>query len=331
MAGRLGGTKVLHIAVIGTGQLGGRHLQGLCRIPVLCALYMVDPLQSSVDRALHRLKEVSGSSRVHDVLACTDVTELPERLDLAILATTSEVRLPVLERLLAHSKVKHLILEKVLFTREAEYQRTEQLLQSGEITAWVNCPRRMYDIYRQVREFFTDKALQHMQVHGGGWGLGCNGIHFADLLNYLTGVVIEDYDTRLLDPGIYPSKREGFVEFSGTLIGRAGSTQLWLTDTNGGNARHIITLRGEDRSCLIDEVAGRAWFLDEQEGWHSLSFSFPPQSQLTGDVAMTILQKGVSALPGYRTSAAVHLPFIRSLTRHYVDTTDSTAVACPIT
>ena len=323
--------KIYQVAVIGVGQLGNRHLQGLYGLSDHCILYMVDPVPNALDRARVQLKDASSNCLVHKIVACTELAELPDELDLAIVATTSEVRLPVLEKLLARCEVKRLILEKILFTREDEYERAQTLLDSRDVTAWVNCPRRMYEIYRQVREFFSDIVIHHMQVYGCGWGLGCNGIHFVDLLNYLTGVVVEEYDTGLLDPSTYPSKRRGFVEFGGTLIGRTGSTQLWLTDSNESYARHIITLRGQDRSCLIDELGGKAWFLVEREGWRSISFNIPYQSQLTGEVAMRILETGASFLPNYRTSAAIHLPFIRALTRHYIETSDSTAVVCPIT
>lgn len=321
---------MFHIAVIGAGQLGSRHLQGLYRMPERCKLYMVDPQQSSLDLARKRLKELSASGAAHEIVACTGPAGLPARLDLAIVATTSDVRLAVLERLLEHSEVKRLILEKVLFTREDEYRRAEWLLQSKGATAWVNCPRRVYDLYRHVRKFFSGRTLRLVQVQGAGWGLGCNGVHFADLFSYLSSAVIEEYDTRLLDDRVHASNRAGFVEFSGTLIGRAGGVQLWLTDDVGGNARHIITLRAEGRSCVIDETAGQAWFLDEREGWRNVACGIPYQSHLTGDVAVSILKKETCGLPAYEASAAIHLPFVRALTAHYARVTGKNT-PCPIT
>lgn len=291
---------------------------------------MVDPVQEALNRAQQRLAEMPPNDNVGEVFSLPDITELPKQIDLAILATTADVRLLSLERLLAQCDVRNIVLEKVLFQRENEYDRAGRLLESHGARAWVNCPRRLFTIYKEIRDYFRNDTLQCLQVYGGDWGLGCNGVHFADLFSFLTGGLVEEYDTSLLDSGTYPSKRAAFVEFGGTLIGRAGKTQLWLTAVNGSKSRHLIMLRAEKRSCLIDEQAGQSWFMDEKEGWHNVSFNIPYQSKLTGDVAMGILLLGSCDLPDYRTSTAVHLPFIRSLQKH-IAKTNSRALSCPIT
>jgi len=318
------------IAVIGAGQLGSRHLQGLSLIDVPCTFYLIDPFQPSLDQARQRLLEMPVNKNVCEVLSFTDITELPKQIDLAILATTADVRFVTLEALLAQSKVKSVVLEKVLFQREDEYERAGRLLDMHGAKAWVNCPRRVYDIYHQAREFFRDDLVLSMQVHGGEWGLGCNGIHFSDLFSYLTGNVIEHYDSNLLDDATFSSKRPEFVEFSGTLIGRTGKSQLELTANRSSIARHLIMLRAENRTCLIDERAGRALCMDEKDGGRGEPLSLPYQSQLTCDLAKTILKQGNCELPDYQTSAAIHLPFIQVLQNHILKIV-SNVTGCPIT
>lgn len=319
------------IAVIGAGQLGSRHLQGLSLVTVQCAFYLVDPSREALDVARERLAEMPLNDNIKDVICLSEIAELPEQIDLVILATTSNVRFMLLERLLAHCEVKNIILEKVLFQREVEYEQAGRLLEAHGVKAWVNCPRRMFEFYRYVRKYFNDNnRLQYMQVYGGDWGLGCNGIHFADLFSFLTGKVVDEYDASQLDSNSYPGKRSAFVEFGGTLIGRTGNLQLSLTAVNGSSSRHLIMLRSEKRSCFIDEQAGQAWFMDEQDGWSNVSFNAPYQSQMTGDVAMSILQTGKCNLPDYATSAAIHLPFIHILRQH-IAKTDPNLSACPIT
>ncbi|NTV49352.1 MAG: Gfo/Idh/MocA family oxidoreductase [Geobacteraceae bacterium] len=319
-----------HIAVIGAGQLGSRHLQGLSHITVPSMLYLVDLSNTALDLAQQRLSEMPPNDNIKDVICFSEIANLPKQIDLVILATTANVRFMLLERLLVHSEVKNIVLEKVLFQQEDEYERAGDLLKSHGVKAWVNCPRRLFEIYRKVRDFFCDHPLHSMQVYGGDWGLGCNGIHFADLFHFLSGKVIEEYDASQLDSGVYPGKRTAFVEFGGTLIGRFGAAQLWLTAMNGSTSRHLIMLRAEKRSCLLDEQAGQAWFMDEQVGWNNSPFTTPYQSQMTGDIAMSILQRGNCDLPDYPTSAAIHLPFIRILQQH-LSKTDTNISACPIT
>jgi predicted dehydrogenase len=292
--------------------------------------YLVDLSNAALDLAQQRLSEMPPNDNIKDVICLSEIEKLPKQIDLVILATTANVRFMLLEGLLAHSEVKNIILEKVLFQQENEYERAGDLLKSHGVKAWVNCPRRLFEIYQKVRDFFCDHPLHFMQVYGGDWGLGCNGIHFADLFNFLSGKVIEEYDASQLDSGVYTGKRAAFVEFGGTLIGRVGATQLWLTAMNGSTSRHLIMLRSEKRSCLLDEQAGQVWFMDEQDGWSNSSFITPYQSHMTGDIAMSILQRGVSELPDYSTSAAIHLPFIRILQQH-ISKIDTSVSACPIT
>lgn len=319
-----------HVAVIGAGQLGSRHLQGLSLVNFPCIFYMVDPFQESLLRARQRMEEMPPNDNVVDLIALTDIDGLPKRVDLAILATTADIRLTILEQLLSHCKVSYLVLEKVLFQREIDYVTAGQLLESHGAKAWVNCPRRMYDIYRDVKHFFSNDLIQYMQVHGGDWGLGCNGIHFADLFNYLTGEIVGIYDATQLNRGTYPSKRAAFVEFGGSLSGQSSTAHFSLTAQHGSNSRHLIMIRGEKHSCLLDEQAGQIWFLDEINGWHNASFTTPYQSQITGNVAMEILQSGSCYLPDYNTSVAIHLPFIRVLNQH-LSVIDVNVAVCPIT
>jgi Predicted dehydrogenases and related proteins len=319
-----------HIAVIGAGQLGSRHLQGLASLAVPTTLYMVDPVQDSLDRARQRFQEMPANGNVTALHAIRNVEELPDRVDLAIVATTAEVRLMLLERLFSQRMVRNVVLEKVLFQREEEYARAGQLLADNGAKAWVNCPRRIFPIYSRVRDFFQQDPVQSMQVHGGDWGLGCNCVHFADLFCFLAGTVVEEFDTRLVDKGFYAGKREGFVEFGGTLIGKAGKASLWMTAVNGSAARHLITVRGEKLTCVIDEVGGQAWFIDDDGRWRSEAFNLPYQSQMTGTVAMAILAGDDCGLPTYLSSAKVHLPLVRSLHAHLLQSGVDTS-CCPIT
>ena len=46
------------IGVIGAGQLGGRHLQGLARLSLPCEIDVVDPSPVSLDSARKRFSEI---------------------------------------------------------------------------------------------------------------------------------------------------------------------------------------------------------------------------------------------------------------------------------
>lgn len=307
-----------NIAVIGAGQLGSRHLQGLAKLSRPCNIHIVDPFDSSIAIAKGRISEVGTNCNIREIFGHALPSTLPEVIDLAVIATTSDVRLLAMEALCASRSVKNLVLEKVLFQRFNEYEIAAQLIRRNSIKCWVNCPRRIYPVYGQLKTFFSDDPVKHMDINGGDWGLGCNGIHFLDLLAFLSeGKNIFSLSCDGLDAERRVSKRPGFVEFTGVLRGKYGEASLSLTSTHNSRAKHLITLRGERKSVVIDEAGGGLWQLDEN-GNRRVDFSLPYQSQLTGLVAESILFEGKCGLTPYEESAEMHLPFLRVLAEHGV-------------
>jgi hypothetical protein len=319
------------IAVIGAGQLGSRHLQGLVRLGMPCEIHVVDPSAASLDMARRRADEVPAAT-YHTLHFHQQIEGLPPILDLAVIATTADVRLSVMRALLQGRTVRNILLEKVLFQRQSDYAEAAELLQQAGNRAWVNCPRRVFPIYEMLRTFFRDDPLLHADVRGGNWGLGCNSIHFIDIIAYLTGGSVHSITTALLDEDLIDSKRAGFKEFTGTLLGRCGDTSFSLTAQRGSEAPLLLTLRGGSRTCLVDESAGRAFLCDPHDGgWRTVEFKAPMLSELATAVTLRILKDGSSALTPYAQSAAYHLPLLRVLSEHAARHLGEANDICPIT
>ena len=319
------------IAIIGAGQLGSRHLQGLARLDSPCEIHVVDPSTASLDVARQRAAEVPEATR-HALHFHQQIEALPRSLDHAVVATAADVRLAVLRALLQGRTVRNLLLEKVLFQRLSDYDTAAELLQRAGSRVWVNCPRRAFPIYETLRAFFAEDALQHVDVRGGAWGLGCNSIHFIDLIALLAGGTPHALSTQLLDADLVDSKRVGFKEFTGTLLGRCGDASFSLTAQRGSQAPLLLTLRGGARSCLVDESAGRAFLCDPRDGgWRTLEFKTPLLSEIATSVTERILQEGTSALTPYAQSAAYHLPLLQALGAHASRQLGTPDDICPIT
>jgi predicted dehydrogenase len=126
-------------AVIGAGQLGSRHLQALGRVGGRNDIFIVDPNADSRRVARERFNEFNPGF-LGKLYELESLLELPAELDVAIVATTSNVRLAVLATLMKSSKVRYLLLEKVLFQDLAQYQQAAELLQMQIGRVWVNCP-----------------------------------------------------------------------------------------------------------------------------------------------------------------------------------------------
>lgn len=325
--------KVHHIALIGAGQLGSRHLQGLAGLDLPCEIDVVDPSTDALDVARQRFSEVPVNSCIQAVRYHSDVSALPARIDYAVVATGADVRLTVLQQLIPGREVRAMLLEKVLFQRLGDYALAQALLAASKTRTWVNCSRRLYPIYGDIAAFFAIEPLREFRAVGGAWGLGCNSIHFIDLLGMLTGQVPTDVSTQGLDPDLVPSKRKGFKEFTGSLRGRAGATQFEIASWAGSSARLLLTMRSDSRTCVVDETAGQAFLLDSTAtgGWETRNFRIPWLSQISTSIATDILARGHCGLTPFAQSTDYHLPLLSALGTHASEACGTDADFCPVT
>ena len=176
------------IVIAGSGNIGSRHLQAFAHTSLAMQLFVVDPNKSSLEIAETRWNEaISGKVTNVEVAFLQSAEEIPDAIDVAIIATNSVIRKKVFEQLILKRKVTHVVFEKFLFQTIAEYEAVDVLLQSNGIKGWVNCPRRMYDIYSTLKNLLKNETSFEFQVTGSNWGLGCNSIHYLDLFSFLSG------------------------------------------------------------------------------------------------------------------------------------------------
>jgi len=139
-------SETYEIGLIGAGQLGSRHLQGLIHSENRLRIYVIDQSDEALATARIRFKEASdkNTDTKFNVSFHNKLDDLPAELDLVIIATTAEVRRIVVEDLLTNHQVKYLLLEKIVFQKVADFTAVNDLLNKTGVKAWVNCARRMY-------------------------------------------------------------------------------------------------------------------------------------------------------------------------------------------
>ena len=319
------------IAIIGAGQLGTRHLQGLVRLNIPCEISIVDPSVKAFALARERVDNViEGAS--HSLNYYHNIESLSGNLDYVVVATTADKRLKVMDELFIGRHIKNILLEKVLFQRAGDYLAAKKLIIKSKCSAWVSCFRRATTIYQKIRAFFAGDILEHVDVFGGNWGLGCNSIHFIDIAAYIAGGKPHSLCTRRLDSDIIESKRAGFIEFTGTLLGRCGCASFSLTALKNSQATVLISMRGAKRSCIIDESNGIAFLCDPAgRGWQKVKFKTPVLSDLVTGVTKSILQTGNCELTPFNQSISYHLPLVHAFSSHVKKYSDDPNYLLPIT
>lgn len=322
-----------NILIVGAGQLGSRHLQALALCLTPCEIFVVDPLAESLKVAKSRFEEINGHSK-HNVYYQSYIDELEsDHFEIAIISTNADKRSKVIKQLLTTKSISIFILEKVLFQSVMEYDEIEMLFKRTKSKAFVNCPRRMFSFYKEVKESIFYETPIHIEVIGNAWGLGCNSIHFIDLFNFLTGENIIDWNS-YLDDGYLESKRQGFKEFTGSLTGRSPKgNSLSLTSYRNGVVNTSVRISTPNRRYVIEESIGRAWIVefDNKLNISEIDFTMKFQSQLTNIVVKQLFESGTCELTTYDQSSELHLNFIKTILGHYNKYQDIKTDICPIT
>lgn len=318
------------VAVIGAGQIGLRHLEALRGLDRVVALEIADPRPEALNAAV---KVVEGAHRIVPVNCHPDLSGLPPELDLAIIATTAEVRFAVLAELLSRVKLKNLILEKVLFQKLSHYDRAAALLAENRVQAWVNCPWRTAACFRDLPALFAGSPLNYYAC-ATHLGLGCNSIHHLDLYAFISGRYDLTLKAGLLDDSVIESKRPGFCELTGTLTGQGedGGTIRISSYTRGAMPLQIAVFSAEAR-IILWSTAQTAWCATAKSGWlwRDYPCPLPRQSEVTGPVIRQIFDTGTCNLPTFEQSAALHRPLILTLAQKFGDIKNGEDPLCPIT
>lgn len=315
------------ITVIGAGQLGSRHLQGLKRSNLSLNIWVVDTNELSLEIARKRYNELPDDS-TKQVFYVQSIEELPSSIDVAIISTSSQPRAAILNDLLLRCQVSKVILEKFLFPKLSDYEIVENLLVQKRVAAWVNCPRRIRYCYQQIKTKIDANDRIEMSFRGKNWGICCNSIHFIDLFMFLTQEKTYEIDLSGLLPKILKSKRSGYIELCGELkvITPQGHI-LCLSSTEDfvGEHEYLLLSNGSTSFC-IDEVNG-LW----GENGDMKSMNVVYQSETTGKIVDQIIESDSCGLPTYDESAVYHKLFLSEIMKFVNQLQGWESDSCPIT
>lgn len=299
------------VAIIGAGQLGSRHLQGLKGAASPLAITVMDSSVESLKMSKERYDSISavGEKSINYV---TTMNDLPAELDIVIIATGSKPRAAIIKSLLDHSSVQFLVLEKVLFPTLSDYDDISRLLKEKKVRCWVNCPRRMFGMFKQISETINTSIPVYMTYAGDNWGLCCNAIHMIDIFMYLTGEKTFAVETKWLNSDIEESKRSGYIEMTGTLkvTTEKGNELTLISENNFTGEKNFLIENGDNLYSIFE---GKGFKLNNRE----YEYAMPYQSQLTGLLVDELLKTGGCSLSPFELSVSYHKPFIKAMLAKY--------------
>lgn len=315
------------IVLIGVGNIGSRWLEGILNMRKDWDIFCVEnnPIR------IESLKSEYGER----INVLVDYNGLPKSIDLCAITTASSVRKEIFDNLINACNVKNIIFEKFLFQREIDYYDVLDKLEKKGIKAWVNCTRRVAKGYRRIKGLLNRSQYFSCQIGGAEWGLACNGIHFLDIIKYISGANSIHVDTRELRLPIVESKRKGYLEFFGSVKGFSGKcTSFSISCKHEDKPSEIQVMICSDIGVYVINETRKSICLCEKDNgwkWREEEFELPYTSQIMGKIIDGVLRDGKSDLPSYSESMQIHLQYLRGINMFLENNYDWREEICPIT
>ena len=318
--------------IIGAGQLGSRHLQGLVKYLGQLEIYVLDTSTDSLKIAQEREKEITHN---HKIIYTQSWQILPNFFDIVIVATNANIRESVINKLLDNHRVRFLILEKVLFQELNAYQRVQDLLVQHNVITYVNHTRRMFESYGNIKANFVSNSRGIYSVVGGNWGIGCNALHFLDLFVFLSEKKLQYIDVNLIEDELLESSRKGFTEFTGTLTGYLTDGSFFnITSLKGESSAISVTIFNNEQRLIIQEGSTpQIYELEKKNSFNCKKdiFKVQYQSELTTNIVAGLLDNNSCLLPSYDEARHTHEIFIKAMLGKYNKITGLKSNMLPIT
>lgn len=304
-----------NICLIGAGNIGTRHLQALAKVKQALSIFVVDPSKESLKLAEKKYNEIEQVNPKTQIKFLSGLKQLPEFLDIAIIATTSDIRSKITENLLSITAVKFIIFEKLLFQKRTDYGKIQKLLVEKNCSAFVNCPMRLTPFYTNLKNKLNSRTIQYSLV-GCGFEFVTGVIHYIDHMAYLAGSTDFEVDTNHLIKNVFESKRRGFLELKGTLNvyfknGSVGS----FTILPGEDSYFYQQIFSQNYRFIRNEFDNRSFYSKAEGGWKwkTKDEQTPYQSSLTNIAVEDILTSESCSLTPYAQSAVIHIKLLDPL------------------
>lgn len=311
------------VLIAGAGQLGSRYLQGLSQLIESLEIHVFDPSPESLVRAEQRWNEMQPRA-AHEVRYVTSLSSLPKNMDLAIVATTADVRAWLVAEIARHADISYWVLEKVLAQSVGEIADLQRTLQGR--SAWVNTPMHLWPLYRNTRQIYQGSVPVEASFEGFR-GLACNAIHYIDFVSRWNGATVTQVDASRLKPEWYAAKRDGFYEIDGDICVSFSDGSKLKVGSDRDNLGYQVKLKIGLDEWSVSEKEGEAQSADGRIVEGGIEF----QSQLTAPMVQAIFADQPCGLPTLEESGQQHTLFLNALLAHWNEHMPNKLDRLPIT
>ena len=180
-----------------------------------------------------------------------------------------------------------------------------------------------------IKEKLDGKKF-NFYLHGGNWGLGCNFIHYLDMLSYIAGNEDVAVNISALDKEIIDSKRQGYKEITGAISGRIGRCTNFNIVSEKDNENNTVLIFDSDDEKIVILESENLMYEIKKSSITCETFEIFYQSQLTQKYIESLIESGSCQLTTYKESSKLHTAFIKPLTEYFAERGEKNRL-CPIT
>lgn len=280
----------MKVLLIGCGRMGQRYVAALTSLFPTLELTTVDP-STRVPESRHHFERLDQVGR--------------KDFALAIDAATNERRSERFERLLSCG-IPHILIEKP----HAQSLRESAQMVSAAARSGV---RVMVPFYRRFAAHYAAATLAQLgagrltgiTITAGAIGIGCNGVHYLDLANYLFGGPPQGIFADLSFDSIGSPRGAQFSDFGGSLFMRYAGGSCTINVDPASSRGVVVDLSFEYGKIVLHKQSEPRWFWyarnDGDRGGPMsrthLEREVTPATALNLDL-LDLIRKGLQALLG---------------------------------
>ena len=310
---------MVNVCLIGCGGVGRRHLEAMLKVKNDINIEVVEPNIENTPTTLVG-QNINYFSKIEDV---------SNNIDICLIATTANVRKKVILELVSKKNVKFMILEKVVFQNEKDFDEILKLFEEKNIKSWVNCHLRAQPIYKELK---TQSIISYDTTmtyeYSDDFTLSSSAIHILDLFSYLC----DDYDLEIqdivTDTELKSSRHSGCVDFNGYMKVKSTNGYELVVKKRDAHFGEHLTIYHNDltvRSSEGDDPDNRIGFVQDKK------IPYVWQSSLTNSYIDDIIEKSDCDLSTLENSAKLHKIMLKSFRNLLKEKYNREVVDCPIT
>ena len=302
----------MNALIIGVGNIGIRHLQGISKANVKKKdIYLFDINDKYKSKYELELKSLKKKTNIFFIKKFQEIKKI--KFDIIIISTTAENRTKILISVLDNIKTKFIVIEKPICNSLKDLKSLKNI-SSNKI--FVNFPHRYClwneKINNKIQKYFSNTTLDVL-VTGGSLNIASNVSHYVDLLNMWTKSLPKKIDTSGLGKW-KKSKRRGFYELSGSMkiFFKNGHFLKIHNDEKYSNQMIYIRNKEKNKLCIINYLEGYAKFAKYETVKGKIKF----QSDSTNILYKFLNSSKIKKLSTLKLSVKCYDKVLNSLIKH---------------